>query len=75
MGTTPSPEQAERQSPTGREDGMAVIATILSGIILYGGLGWVGDHFLHTSWMLPLGLIVGLMVSIYLVYKRYGSVK
>lgn len=75
MGTTPSPEQAERQSPTRSEDGMAVIATILSGIILYGGLGWVGDHFLHTSWMLPLGLIVGLMVSIYLVYKRYGSVK
>lgn len=75
MGTTPSPEQAERQSPTGREDGMVVISTILSGIIFYGGLGWVGDHFLHTSWMLPVGLILGLVVAIYLIFKRYGSVK
>lgn len=52
---------------------MAVLSYILAGLILYGGLGWVGDHFLKTSWLLPLGLIVGLVSAIYLIIKRYGS--
>ncbi len=54
---------------------MVVISYIVAGILFYGGLGWLGDHFLSTSWMLPVGLIAGLMASIYLIYKRYGSVK
>lgn len=54
------------------DDGMVVLSYILAGLILYGGLGWLGDHFLHTSWLLPVGLIVGLACSIYLIIKRYG---
>lgn len=52
---------------------MAVLSYILAGLILYGGLGWAGDHFLHTNWLLPVGLILGLVSSIYLIIKRYGS--
>jgi F0F1-type ATP synthase assembly protein I len=52
---------------------MVVLSYLLSGIILYGGLGWAGDHFLKTSWLLPVGLILGLVTSIYLIIKRYGS--
>lgn len=52
---------------------MAVLAYILAGLIFYGGLGWIGDHFLNTSWLLPLGLILGLVSSLYLIIKRYGS--
>ncbi|MBK7821290.1 MAG: hypothetical protein IPJ61_09460 [Tessaracoccus sp.] len=74
MGTTDSPPKGpERSGPSGNEDGMVVLSYILAGIIFYGGLGWVGDHFLKTSWLLPLGLILGLVSSIYLIIKRYGS--
>jgi F0F1-type ATP synthase assembly protein I len=59
--------------PSGGEDGMAVLSYILAGLIFYGGLGWAGDHFLKTSWLLPLGLILGLVSSVYLIIKRYGS--
>lgn len=52
---------------------MAVLSYILAGLIFYGGLGWVGDYFFTTSWLLPLGLIVGLVSSVYLIIKRYGS--
>jgi len=52
---------------------MLVLSYLLSGIIFYGGLGWVGDYFLNTAWMLPLGLILGLVTSLYLIIKRYGS--
>ena len=37
------------------------------------GMGWLGDHFWKTSWLLPLGLILGLACSTYLIIKRYGS--
>lgn len=74
MGTTPTPpEDNEHKGPSGTEDGMVVLSYILAGIIFYGGLGWAGDHFLKTSWLLPLGLILGLASSIYLIIKRYGS--
>jgi len=54
---------------------MLVLSYILSGILLYGGLGWLGDHYLHTTWLLPTGLILGLIGSMYLIIKRYGGMK
>ena len=54
---------------------MVPLSYILAGLILYGGLGWLGDHYLHTEWMLPVGLIVGLGFSIYLIIKRYGRLE
>lgn len=75
MGTTPERhDEATRSGAAPRsEDGMGVLAYILAGLLFYGGLGWVGDHFLKTSWLLPVGLIVGLISGIYLIIKRYGS--
>ena len=54
---------------------MVPLSYILAGLILYGGLGWLGDNYLHTEWMLPVGLIVGLGMSIYLIIKRYGRLE
>jgi len=74
MGTTPERhDDAARSGAVSRsEDGMGVLAYILAGLLFYGGLGWVGDHFLNTSWLLPVGLILGLISGIYLIIKRYG---
>lgn len=74
MGITPSPKDDPGRAASSKgEDGMAVLSYILAGLIFYGGLGWAGDHFLHTNWLLPMGLILGLVSSIYLIIKRYGS--
>ncbi len=73
MGTTPLPPGDDDSGPSGTEDGMVVLSYILAGIIFYGGLGWAGDHFFKTSWLLPVGLILGLVTSLYLIIKRYGS--
>lgn len=54
---------------------MVALSYVLAGLILYGLLGWAGDAYFGTSWLMPVGLIVGLVASIYLIYKRYGSVK
>lgn len=75
MSTAPSSSKATSQGPSGREDGMVAISYILAGLLFYGALGWLGDYLLGTSWLLPIGLIAGLMASIYLICKRYGSAK
>jgi len=72
MGMRPGSEEKPSQQ-RGTEDGMVVLSYILAGLLFYGGLGWLGDHLWKTSWLLPLGLILGLACSTYLIVKRYGS--
>lgn len=45
---------------------------LVAGVGFYGGLGWLLDRYLGTSFLLPVGLLVGLGLSLYLVLKRYG---
>ncbi|GAB3623318.1 hypothetical protein GCM10027418_14000 [Mariniluteicoccus endophyticus] len=70
---TGSVRSAGHEGPTTYSDGMAVLSYIIAGILVYGGLGWLGDHFLHTKFLLPAGLILGMVSSIYLIIKRYGQ--
>lgn len=73
MGTRITSEESPEPRWGGNtDDGMVVLSYILAGLIFYGGLGWLGSHYLHQVWLLPAGLIVGLASSIYLVIKRYG---
>lgn len=73
MGNARRGNESEGSDRRRADDGMLVLSYLLSGIIFYGGLGWAGDYLLGTSWLLPLGLILGLVSSIYLIIKRYGS--
>ena len=76
MGTTQPPEGTPPPPRGGNtDDGMVALSYILAGLILYGGLGWLGDHYLHTQWLLPVGLILGLASSTYLIIKRYGRLE
>lgn len=62
---------AHHTAPTG--DGMVALSYFLAGILFYGGLGWAGSHYLGQLWMLPVGLVLGFIASMYLVIKRYSS--
>lgn len=52
---------------------MAILSYLIAGISLYGGLGWLGDHFLNTRFLLPVGFVAGMAISVYVIIKRYGS--
>ena len=52
------------------DQGMRVLSYLISGVLFYGALGWVGDHFLGTSFLLPVGILVGAGLGIYLTIKR-----
>ncbi len=46
---------------------------MLAGPLLYGGIGWGLDHWLGTAFLLPVGIIGGMALSLYLIWFRYGS--
>jgi ATP synthase protein I len=65
------------KSPAGRHDGSNPGATItsllISGMLFWGGMGWLVDKWLGTGTVfLPIGLILGLVAALYLVYVRFG---
>jgi F0F1-type ATP synthase assembly protein I len=84
------PDAAERRahleedSPRGRETvrgelagmdlGMRVLSYLIAGVLVYGGLGWVGDHYLGTGFLLPLGIVLGAAGGCYVIIRRYGQV-
>jgi len=56
----------------GTSDGYGVLSLMLAGPALYGGIGWLLDAWLHTAWLLLVGVMFGLGLSTYLVISRYG---
>lgn len=55
------------------DQGMQVLSYLISGVLLYGGIGWLADHFLGTGFLLPLGIVLGAGFGIYLVVKRFAA--
>ena len=56
------------------DQGLRIISYLISGLLFYGGLGWLADRWLDTTLWLPVGLIVGAVAGMFLVIKRYGKV-
>lgn len=57
----------------GMDTGLRIISYLITGLLFYGGLGWLADYLLHTTMWLPIGLILGAVLGIYLVIRRYGQ--
>lgn len=49
-----------------------VVSYLLSGVVMFAGLGALLDSWLGTTWMVAVGVLGGMGVSLYLVWFRYG---
>jgi len=57
----------------GANQAWSVIGTLLAGIVVWGGVGWLLDRWLRFDGLfLPIGMLLGVGVSIYVIYVRYG---
>ena len=56
----------------GADEGWAVLSTLISGFVLFGGIGWLLDQWWGTRLMTPIGLIVGMSLGIYAVVMQFG---
>jgi ATP synthase protein I len=68
-GTSREPEQEPR--PPRESDGWQMLSYMLGGMILYGGIGWLIGHFTGISVLFPIGMILGIGLSVALIIFRF----
>lgn len=66
---------SDRAGEPGGGEGLAwsIIGTLVAGPTVWGGIGFGIDKLLNSDPVfLPIGLVVGFVASLYLVYMKYG---
>lgn len=63
-----------RPSATSQADAMGatIIAYLVTGPALFGGLGWLLGQWLGTRIFIPVGVLLGMALSLYTIWLRYG---
>jgi ATP synthase protein I len=56
----------------GLETGWNVVSYLLAGMAAYGGIGWLIGHALHVPVLFPVGMLVGLGISLGYIIHRFG---
>lgn len=56
-----------------KDDGAfwSIFSYLLSGLIVWGGIGALVAHFFNFRAALPIGLLVGISASFYLIWIRF----
>ena len=66
------PGQEPPQPPQPREsDGWQILSYMLGGMIFYGGIGWVAAHYTGISVLFPIGMILGIGLSVAMIIFRF----
>lgn len=52
--------------------GWTVLSYLLSGMAAYGAIGWLIGRSVHVEMLFPIGMLVGLAISLGFVIWRYG---
>lgn len=67
--------ETEGPSETAKADalGATVLAYLITGPALFGGLGYLLDRLLGTGVFVVLGIIGGMAASLYVIWLRYGT--
>lgn len=78
MSASGRPAEPGRNSsgrPPGADEenaGWSVFGYLISGMAVYGAIGWLIGHWLHATILFPLGMLTGLVLAIVLIIYRYG---
>ena len=61
-----------RSRAQGLNIGWTVFSYLLSGMAAYGLIGWLVGRAVHIQMLFPIGMLVGLAISLGFVIWRYG---
>lgn len=72
---TPEEQAEELRDFNMREQDAAwkAVAYLITGPLIYGGIGYLLDRWLGTNWIVGVGIVGGMALSLYLIWFRYGS--
>jgi F0F1-type ATP synthase assembly protein I len=68
------PKSQGGEKSNGMDLGLRVLSYLISGVLVYGLLGWLGDHYLGTKFLLPIGIVAGAVFGVYVIIRRFGRV-
>ena len=66
-------EELRRFNSREQDSAWRAVAYMLTGPLIYGGLGALADHWLGTTWLVGVGIVGGMALSLYLIWFRYGT--
>jgi ATP synthase protein I len=64
-------DQEQEPLPPRETDGWQIFSYMLGGMILYGGIGWLIGHWTGISILFPIGMILGIGLSVALIIFRF----
>lgn len=67
-----SPEPSGSPGRKGEADAWGAFGLVVSGVAVWGAVGWLVSEWLDSKVFLPLGLLLGMGAALYLVWFRYG---
>ena len=65
-------QAAARGRAQGLEVGWTVFSYLLAGMAAYGGIGWLIGRAVHFPLLFPIGMLIGLAISVGWIIYRYG---
>lgn len=68
--STDDPDDVRRREQSSAWNAFSLV---VSGVAVWGGVGWLVSEWLNSRVFLVLGLLVGTGAALYLVWVRYGK--
>lgn len=57
----------------GLETGWTITSYLIGGMVAYGAIGWLIGRAVHIFMLFPIGMLVGLAISLGYIIYRYGK--
>ena len=71
LGTRVTDEAVHREGWTSAHTGWVILSHLLTGILLYAGLGWLLSLWLgNAPLLIGAGALIGMFLSLYLIHRR-----
>jgi F0F1-type ATP synthase assembly protein I len=71
---TPKSKTASTHDTRGESQVWAAISTLVAGPAVWGFVGWLADGWFNTTrTCTAVGVVVGFITSLYIVYVRFGK--
>ncbi|HZE39195.1 MAG TPA: AtpZ/AtpI family protein [Stackebrandtia sp.] len=62
------------QNPSGADQGWVAIGYLITGIVVWGGIGWLVDAWLDLGGIaIGIGSVIGVACGVYLIARRLGA--
>ncbi|MEY9215429.1 AtpZ/AtpI family protein [Thermobifida halotolerans] len=65
------PDETSQEPAETAVDGVGIVSLLVSGMVVWGGAGWLLDRLTdHQALFLPIGILLGLGLALYMVFAR-----